>query len=49
MSDSTFLDFFADYYAQRFHMSNKRDRRDIFHHAIDCSGFKFGLGFGVYF
>lgn len=48
MSDSTFLDFFADYYVQRFRMSHK-DRRDIFNHSLDCNGFKFGLGFGVYF
>lgn len=49
MSDSTFLDFFADYYAQRFHLSHRRDRRDVFNRNVDCSGFKFGAGFGVYF
>lgn len=49
MSDSTFLDFFADYYTQRFHLSHKTDRRDVFSRNVDCSGFKFGAGFGVYF
>lgn len=49
MSDSTFLDFFVDYYLQRFHLSHKHDRRDVFKHSIDCSGFKTGVGFGVYF
>lgn len=48
MSDSTFLDFFADYYIQRFQFSRKNDR-DVFHHRIDCGGFKFGGGIGVYF
>lgn len=51
MSDSTFLDFFADYYLQRFHFSKHEDRegRSVFRHNLDCSGFKFGAGFGVYF
>ncbi len=49
MSDSTFLDVFADYYAQRFHLSHKRERRDVFNRMVDCSGFKFGAGLGVYF
>lgn len=49
MSDSTFLDFFVDYYGQRFHLSKKKDSRDVFRRNIDCSGFKFGAGFGVYF
>ena len=49
MSDSTFLDFFVDYYAQRFDLSHKADPRDVFKKHIDCSGFKFGAGFGVYF
>lgn len=49
MSESTFLDFFADYYTQRFHLSHRRDRRDIFNRVVDCSGFKFGVGLGVYF
>lgn len=49
MSDSTFLDFFVDYYAQRFHLSHKTDLRDVFKRHVDCSGFKFGAGFGVYF
>lgn len=49
MSDSTFLDFFVDYYAQRFHLSHKTDPRDVFKRHVDCSGFKFGAGFGVYF
>jgi len=49
MSDSTFLDFFTDYYAQCFELSHKSDPRYIFKRHIDCSGFKFGAGFGVYF
>lgn len=48
MSDSTFLDFFADYFLQRFRFSHK-DPRDIFKHDLVCDGFKFGVGFGVYF
>lgn len=51
MSDSTYLDFFADYYSQRFKFSSREDEsgRSIFKHHLDCSGFKFGAGFGVYF
>jgi hypothetical protein len=49
MSDSTFLDFFFDYYLQRFHLSRKDDHRNVFKRHIDCSGFKTGIGFGVYF
>ena len=48
LSDSTFLDFFVDYYAQTFRLSHKDDVRDVFKRSIDCSGFKFGAGFGVY-
>ena len=39
-SASTFLNFFIEYYAQRFELS---------HHHLDCSGLKGGLGLGVYF
>lgn len=46
MSDSTFLDIFADYYSQHFHISS---HRSIFKHDLDCSGFKIGAGLGVYF
>jgi outer membrane protein len=51
MSDSTFLDFFADYLIQRFHFSHHvhESGRRIFKHHLDCSGFKFGIGLGVYF
>lgn len=51
MSDSTFLDFFADYYLQHFRFSRNEDREDrsLFKHRLDCSGFKFGAGLGVYF
>ena len=50
MSDSTFLDFFADYYFQKFHFSHVNESRgSFFKHHLDCSGFKFGAGFGVYF
>lgn len=49
MSESTFLDFFTDYYMQRFQISRKKDPRNLFHKELDCSGFKFGMGFGVYF
>jgi outer membrane protein len=49
MSDSTFLDFFADYYGQTFRLSHKDNHHNVFKHYVDCSGFKFGAGFGVYF
>gem|GEM_PF-1457074 len=49
MSDSTFLDFFVDYQGQRFRLSHKDHRRNLFSHPLDCSGFKFGAGCGVYF
>lgn len=51
MSDSTFLDFFADYFSQSFRFSDKRGEpnRNIFNRNLNCSGFKFGAGFGVYF
>lgn len=49
MSTSTFLDIFVDYNIQSFHMTHKRDLRDIFKHDANCSGFKVGAGFGVYF
>lgn len=51
LSDSTFFDVFADYYLQHFHFSHKKGKsnRNIFNHDLDCSGFKFGAGFGVYF
>lgn len=51
LSDSTFLDFFADYTLQRFHFSKHEDYsgRSLFRHELDCSGFKLGAGFGVYF
>lgn len=48
LSPSTFLDFFTDYYMQTFKFP-KHDRRQVFNHELDCSGFKFGAGFGVYF
>lgn len=49
LSKSTFLDFFVDYFAQTFRISHKRDSRDVIKKVADCSGFKFGAGFGVYF
>lgn len=49
MSTSTYLDLFADYYTQKFDLSKKSRSCDVFRHDIDCSGFKIGLGFGVYF
>ena len=51
MSDSTFLDFFTDYYAQTFRFPDKKRQaeRAIFRHSLNCSGFKYGIGFGVYF
>ena len=49
MSMSTYLDFFADYYTQNFEISHRKDRRDVFKRKVDCSGFKLGIGFGVYF
>lgn len=51
MSQTTFLDFFTDYYAQGFHFSDKKRKSNpnIFRRHLDVSGFKFGGGFGVYF
>jgi hypothetical protein len=49
MSETTFLDFFVDYIAQRFRLSRRDDPRNVFSRSLDCSGFKFGAGFGVYF
>lgn len=51
MSSSTFLDIFADYISQRFSFSSHDDEsgRSLFKRHLDCSGFKFGVGLGVYF
>jgi opacity protein-like surface antigen len=51
LSEKAFLDFFADYYLQTFHFSRRNydEGRSLFKHGIDCSGFKLGAGFGVYF
>lgn len=51
MSCTTFLDFFVDYYLQHFTLTHRKHReaRDVFGRQIDCSGFKYGVGFGVYF
>lgn len=51
LSSSTFLDIFADYISQRFHFSRHDEygSKALFKHHLDCSGFKFGLGLGVYF
>jgi hypothetical protein len=48
---TTFLDFFVDYFAQRFKFSHHDDEsgRIPFNHYLDCSGFKYGAGIGVYF
>lgn len=47
LSQSTFLDFFVDYYMQSFSLSY-RDHT-IFKDRVDFSGLKVGAGFGVYF
>jgi outer membrane protein W len=51
LGGNVFLDIFADYFSQRFHISRhkKSFSRNIFRHHVDCSGFKFGAGLGVYF
>ncbi len=51
MSESTFLDFFADYYSQFFHISHHKEgiAHSLDKHELDCSGFKLGLALGVYF
>lgn len=46
---TTFLDFFVDYYGQRFRFSDDRYTRAIFRRYLDCSGYKLGVGLGVYF
>jgi hypothetical protein len=48
MSHYTFLDVFVDYYLQHFYFSH-RDPRNVVGRHIDCSGFKYGAGIGVYF
>lgn len=48
LCESVFLDFFADYYLQKFDFS-RHDHRSLFKRDLDCSGWKFGAGFGVYF
>ncbi|MDP1881177.1 MAG: hypothetical protein Q8K60_09595 [Parachlamydiaceae bacterium] len=45
----TFLDIFADYYLQRFDISKNGKKRSIFTGHVNCSGFKFGAGLGVFF
>lgn len=51
LSDYTFLDFFIDYYHQRFNISAHCCKNEDLksHYRVDLSGFKFGLGLGVYF
>lgn len=46
-----FIDIFADYISQRFRLSHRERKHNdaLFHGNIDCSGFKFGGGLGVYF
>ena len=46
-----FLDIFADYITQRFKVpsSEEAKRLGLIHGDIDCSGFKFGAGLGIYF
>lgn len=50
LGDYVFLDVFVDYITQRFHFSrHEHSRRNIFRHDIECGGFKYGAGLGVYF
>lgn len=49
LSDYTFLELFADYYTHRFKVSRHNSEYSLGSQKIDLSGFKFGLGFGVYF
>lgn len=46
LGPTTFIDLFADYFEQRFHVSKGNH---LFHRHLNCSGFKLGGGFGVYF
>ncbi|MBA2368158.1 MAG: hypothetical protein H0V82_03935 [Candidatus Protochlamydia sp.] len=51
MGSDTFLDVFVDYFSQRFRLSRSEALTmcscRIRH--LNCSGLKYGLGFGVYF
>lgn len=49
LSDYTFLEIFADYYNHHFKVSRRIYSYSFRDQKIDLSGFKFGLGFGVYF
>ncbi len=51
LGDRVFLDLVVDYFSQRFRFSHHEDltRRCIFKHYVDCSGFKYAAGLGVYF
>lgn len=51
LGDNVFLDLFVDYFSQRFSFS-RHDRlrgERVFKRHVDCSGFKYGAGVGVYF
>jgi len=48
--DKTFIDLFADYYLQNFHLGHHNlFEEKIIKHKFQASGFKFGAGFGVNF
>lgn len=53
MGSSTFLDIFADYLTLRFNLSDILTQNQagnaVFRNKFNCSGFKFGIGLGVYF
>lgn len=47
---NTFIDIFADYTYQRFHLGNHDIfQEEVFGKHFNASGFKFGAGFGVRF
>jgi Outer membrane protein beta-barrel domain len=48
LSTYTFIDIYVDYYMQRFTLSHN-DPRNVLGSDIDVSGFKYGVGIGVYF
>lgn len=52
MSNTTFLDIFAEYFAQSFHFSRhygSHKKHDVFLKDVNFNGWKFGAGLGVYF
>lgn len=52
LCEEMFLDFFVDYISQRFKLSHHHrgeSHQELLRGYVNCSGFKFGAGVGVYF